>query len=258
MSNRVIREDYNEKNLELFEKVKEGNQKAVEEMIVLNRRLAMKIANKYYRAATLEYRPSIGKEDIEQLALWGLWESIGKWNPEKGPFSTTVGWEVSRKIREIFKTGLTVSLHTPAIKNQEDGAEQIDRIPDLDAADPELSGYSSVRCDEYFKFMSEHADPDHIKQLKAYVYNIDAMPLRGEIKSALLLSNRKPIVRGFREKWLEDRINYYPTITYGGGRTSGHNDPTASAAIKTIEMEEKLEKRLRKKFSERGDSDEVI
>jgi hypothetical protein len=235
--------DYDKLNRELYERFKIGDELALKDLINLNRGLAISRANIFYKAASLEYRPSIGLEDLEQIALIGVWQGILKWDPERGNLSKMIVWSISNEMRAVFKTGLSVSLNEPVPGGEDRDTEKQDLIPDLDAIDPALECYSSVRCREYFDFMADHADPIELQKLKRYVYGIDERPKKREIQSCQLFFSRDPAVQAFKEKFLERRIDYYRS---SGFADATHKDPTAFAAIKRIELINSLEVTIKK------------
>ncbi|WP_170829515.1 sigma factor [Acidaminobacter hydrogenoformans] len=248
-----IKIDYDARNRELYQRFKDGDAKALEEMLEFNRPLAMKWANKYFRAAKLEYRPSLDREDLESMAMIGAWRAITeKWDPDRGPLSTVIIWTIKTEFREVFRVGMSVSLNTPAGKNEDGQADQQSMLPDLDAVDPELQTYASERCQEYFSFMADHADPVELKRLKAYCLGYIEQPSRKSIESALITGPQPPLVKAFRERWLGSQLSYYPSpmASMGNVRPTlrGHADPTGDKAMMRIELLERLENKLQNRL----------
>lgn len=242
--------DHAAENRELYEQFREGNASALERLIELNKRIAFDIAKKYY--FVLEERPAYDFEDIQQIAMIGLWEAITSvWDPDKGGLYTPAKWVISRKMRRILKSNRSSSLNAPMPGGEDQDTEKQDFLPDLDAIDPQLQAYASTRCQEYFDFMADHADPEELNQLKLYCLGYIERPARKSIESALFLGPQPPIIRAFREKWLGDQISYFPSPMARLGKiriVSSFSDPTAEKALKRIELVERLESRLTRRL----------
>lgn len=240
------KKDYDAINRELYEKFKAGDAKALEDLLVLNKRMAYKIAQKYY--SFLNERPSYDIEDLNQLALMGLWEAItSAWDPEKGGLYTVAKWRISNKMQEVIKSNRSSSLNAPMPGGEDQDTEKQDFLPDLDAIDPQLQAYASERCNEYFLFMADYANPEELQRLKLYCLGYIEKPSRKSIESALFLGPQPPVIRAFREKWLGDQISYYPSPMARLGKiriVSSFSDPTADKALKRIELVERLENKL--------------
>jgi hypothetical protein len=244
--------DFDAENRKLYERFQNGSVSALEAMIKLNKPLAMKMANKYYHAANLEYRPSIDREDLEQMATVGVWQAIMSWEPERGVLSQVIVWKIKTEMREVFRVGKSVSLNTPVPGGEDRDTEQQDLIPDPGAVDPSDELYTSERCKEYFRFVEDQgAKPKELELLKAYCYGYGPQPALGAIRSCLITGPQTPVVKAFREKWLDNQVSYYPSPLARIGQiriTSSFADPTADNAIKRIELLERLQYRLNNKI----------
>lgn len=252
-----IKKDYEALNRELYERFKNGDAKALENLLELNARIAFDIAKKYYYFT--EERPAYDIEDIRQMAMIGLWEAITSvWDPDKGGLYTPAKWVISRKMREIFKSHKSSSLNAPKRGGEDDDTEKQDFLVDPNAAQPELESYASERCREYLDFIQDNgAKPGEFVLLKAYCYGYGPQPTHEAIKSCLITRSRSPVVKQFCERWLGPQISYYPSIRYEKTpiRSSFISDPTFEKAAKRIELVERLESKLQKRLGMKNDDE---
>lgn len=251
--------DHAAENRELYEQFREGNASALERLVELNKRIAFDIAKKYY--FVLEERPAYDFEDIQQIAMIGLWEAITSvWDPEKGGLYTPAKWVISRKMRRILKSNRSSSLNAPMPGGEDQDTEKQDFLVDMNAKQPDIEAYASERCLEYLNFIQENgAKPVELNRLKAYCYGYGPQPTQEAIKSCLIIRSRSPVVIAFKERWLGAQISYYPSPMASMGEIrikSSFSDPTADKAIKRLELTERLENKLRNRMGMAANDDE--
>ena len=104
---------------ECFQKMKQGDAKAREELIAHNLRLVAHIAKKYYSITN-------DQEDLISIGTIGLIKAVASFDYEKGRFSTfaarCIENEILMHFRSIRKTANDISISDP-IESDSDGGE---------------------------------------------------------------------------------------------------------------------------------------
>lgn len=118
-------------NEELVHAYQNGDMKALEELIIQNKNIVYKLANKFY----IENTNSIDKEDLQQEGFTGIIIAAKRYdfnNPKKCLFITYAAYWIYQKMHYFIihkNTNDEISLNTP-INSKDDDLTLIDSIKD--------------------------------------------------------------------------------------------------------------------------------
>ena len=195
----------------------------LEELLKKNQKLVLWVANNYKR----KFGDLYDIEDLQQLAMIGMWTAATKWQPDRGmKFTTYAIWHMKNKIirnyAEVKSIQNTLSLDKPLDENSD--LTLADTIKDESVPFWEQSEEIQFRR-AFVKLVFEIVDPESGNLLRRYYFQNEKLDKAeyGKITNYRFLNSiyRNGRFAKFRREWeLDRRTRFIKTTRYSHAKTS--------------------------------------